>query len=92
MVARRGLKFPPTYHSDRLRGESLGYFFNVITNGKGQMPAYGDFLSTDDRWAIAAYVRTLQFSQHAPWDSLSKVDRQQLDDESQVPQTPPQSE
>jgi len=78
MVARRGLKFPPTYHSVRLRSKPLGYFFNVATNGRGDMAAYGDYLSTDDRWAIAAYVRTLQFSQHAPADVLSSSDRKQL--------------
>ncbi len=65
MVPQRGFPQPPSYHSDRLRGMPLGYFFNVITDGRGQMPAYGDFLSTNDRWAIAAYVRTLQFSQNA---------------------------
>lgn len=71
MVPRRGFPFPPSYHSDRLRGMPLGYFFNVITDGRGQMPGYGDFLSTNDRWAIAAYVRTLQFSQYADMSGRS---------------------
>ena len=71
MVPRRGFPQPPSYHTDRLRGMPLGYFYNVITNGRGQMPAYGDFLSTDDRWAIAAYVRTLQFSQDADLNGSS---------------------
>ncbi len=74
MVARRGLKFPPSYHTDRLRAEPLGYIFNVATNGRGQMPAYGDYLSTDDRWAIAAYVRTLQFSQFVDAKKLDETD------------------
>lgn len=75
MVARRGLKFPPSYHTEHLRSRPLGYFFNVATNGQGQMPAYGDYLSTDDRWAIVAYVRTLQFSQYAP---VSELDESEL--------------
>ncbi len=79
MVARRGLKFPPSYHTDRLRNQPLGYIFNVATNGRGQMPAYGDFLSTDDRWAIAAYVRTLQFSQYAPTSELTEADLKQTE-------------
>lgn len=74
MVARRGLKFPPSYHTDRLRRQPLGYIFNVATNGRGQMPAHGDSLSTDDLWAITAYVRTLQFSQYAPASDLTAAD------------------
>jgi mono/diheme cytochrome c family protein len=38
------------------------------------MPAYGDYLSTDDLWAITAYVRTLQFSQYAPASDLTAAD------------------
>lgn len=83
MVARRGFKYPPSYHTDRLRREPLGYIFNVATNGRGEMPGYGDFISTDDRWAIAAYVRTLQFSQYAPLAELDDSDRAQLDIERQ---------
>lgn len=91
MVARRGLKFPPSYHTAQLRRQPLGYIFNVATHGHGQMPAYGDYLSTDDRWAIAAYVRTLQFSQYVAVSQLSADDLQQLalrSDEPVRSQTP----
>lgn len=37
-----------------------GEFFEVITNGKGTMPAYGPRISVEDRWAIVHYVRALQ--------------------------------
>ncbi|MEO8494577.1 MAG: cytochrome c [Planctomycetota bacterium] len=80
MVARRGLKFPPSYHTDRLRKEPLGYLFNVATNGRGKMPAYGDYLSNDDRWAIVAYVRTLQFAQYADLKALEQDDLEKLPD------------
>ncbi|MEO8270696.1 MAG: cytochrome c [Aureliella sp.] len=79
MVARRGLKFPPSYHTDRLRSQPLGYIFNVATQGHGQMPSYGDYLSTDDRWAITAYVRTLQLSQYAAISELTVDDLEELD-------------
>lgn len=79
MVARRGLKFPPSYHTDRLRSQPLGYIFNVATQGRGQMPAYGDYLSTDDRWAIAAYVRTLQLSQYVAVSELTAEDMRKLE-------------
>ncbi|MCA9156732.1 MAG: cytochrome c [Planctomycetales bacterium] len=85
MVPRRGLKFPPSYHTDRLRSQPLGYIFNVATQGRGQMPAYGDYLSTDDRWAISAYVRTLQFSQYVAVSELSEDDLKELERRSGEP-------
>ena len=35
------------------------------------MPGYATQIPVDDRWAIAAYIRVLQYSQNA---SLSDVD------------------
>ncbi len=37
-----------------------GRIYEVITMGKGQMGAYGANIPVRDRWAIVAYVRTLQ--------------------------------
>ncbi|MBK8099205.1 MAG: c-type cytochrome [Planctomycetes bacterium] len=37
-----------------------GELFDVITNGKGTMPAYGPRISVQDRWAIIHYIRALQ--------------------------------
>ena len=42
----------PTYPDGRM--------FEVITNGKGQMGPYGFNIPVRDRWAIIAYVRTIQ--------------------------------
>jgi hypothetical protein len=39
--------------------------FDVITNGKGMMGAYGANTPVRDRWAIIAYVRTLQAAKEA---------------------------
>jgi hypothetical protein len=66
MVVQRGYRRPPSYHIDRLRSAPLGHFFEVITNGFGAMPDYSAQIEPDDRWAIAAYIRVLQFSQYAP--------------------------
>jgi len=66
MIVQRGFKRPPSYHIDRLRAVPVGYFFDVMTNGFGAMSDYASQVSVEDRWAIAAYVRTLQLSQHAP--------------------------
>jgi mono/diheme cytochrome c family protein len=43
----------------------VGYFFEVITQGFGAMPDYASQIAPEDRWRIAAYVRTLQLSQYA---------------------------
>jgi mono/diheme cytochrome c family protein len=65
MVVRRGYRKPPTFHDDRLRNAPVGHFFDVITNGFGAMPDYATQTSVRDRWAIIAYVRALQLSEHA---------------------------
>jgi mono/diheme cytochrome c family protein len=64
-VVQRGFKTPPTFHSDRLRQADAGHFFDVITNGFGAMSDYRVQIAPRDRWAIVAYVRALQLSQHA---------------------------
>lgn len=66
MVARRGFPHPPSYHTERLRQAPDRYFFKVITRGYGMMYPYADRLSVPDRWAVVAYIRALQLSQHLP--------------------------
>ena len=65
MIVQRGFKHPPSYHIERLRKAPIGYFFDVMTNGYGAMPDYAQQVPPADRWAIAAYIRALQLSQHA---------------------------
>jgi mono/diheme cytochrome c family protein len=65
MVPRRGFRKPPSYHDDRLRNAPVGYFFDVITNGFGNMPDYSAQVEPADRWRIIAYIRALQLSQRA---------------------------
>ena len=65
MIVQRGLKRPPSYHIDRLRQVPIGYFYDVISNGFGAMADYAAQVAPRDRWAIAAYIRVLQFSQQA---------------------------
>ena len=65
MVVRRGFRAPPSFHIDRLRQAPVGHFFDVMTHGFGAMPDYAEQISPQDRWAIAAYIRALQLSQHA---------------------------
>ena len=65
MIDMRGYFPAGNLHTERLRSAPLGHFFNVITNGYGAMPDYQGQVDVEDRWAIAAYVRALQLSQHA---------------------------
>ena len=79
MIVRRGYRKPPTFHQDRLRQAAPGYVFDVITNGFGAMPDYAQQIPVRDRWAIAAYVKALQRSQHAAADRLPAAARAALD-------------
>ncbi len=65
IVVRRGFPPPPSYHIERLRDADAGHFFDVMTQGYGAMPSYADRIDPHDRWAIVAYIRALQRSQHA---------------------------
>lgn len=65
MIVKRGLAKPPSYHIDRLRDAPDGHLFEVITNGYGAMYSYANRVPTRDRWAIVAYIRTMQRSQNA---------------------------
>jgi len=44
----------------RIRELPDGALFDTITNGKGLMPAYRYPIQAHDRWAIIAYVRSLE--------------------------------
>ena len=68
IATRRGGGFkvqPKNLHEERLLAMPLGYVFKVITEGQGTMLPYAAQIPVADRWAIAAWVRTLQVSQAA---------------------------
>ncbi len=65
MIVQRGYAPAGDLHSERLAKAPLGHFFYVISNGYGAMPDYSAQVTPADRWAIAAYMRALQLSQHA---------------------------
>lgn len=81
MVVRRGMKQPPSFHIERLQQVPLGYFFDVMTRGFGAMIDVADRVPVADRWAIAAYVRTLQLSQHATLAEVAPESRTKLEDQ-----------
>jgi len=86
MIVQRGLKPPPSFHEERVRKLAVGYYFDVMTNGFGVMLDYRAQVAPEDRWAIAAYIRALQYSQHAsPADVPGG-------DPAKVPAPPPRRE
>ena len=72
MVIKRGFPTPPSYHSQRLRMITDGYLFSVISQGRGKMFGFSEFLKPEDRWRVIAYIRALQVSQYANVEKLSK--------------------
>lgn len=57
---------PRSFHEDALRDAPNGRYFNAITNGVGTMFSYGARITPEERWAIIAYVRAMQYSQNPP--------------------------
>lgn len=80
MIIQRGYPRPTSFHDERLRNAPPGHFFQAITAGFGIMPSYASQVPVADRWAIVAYIRALQLSQHAtladvPDDARAGLDR-----------------
>jgi len=92
MIVLRGYKQPSSYHIERLRSAPIGYFVNVMTEGFGVMPSYAPQVPIEDRWAIAAYIRALQYSQNAKLAELPPAVRQRVEEELAKPAAPPSEE
>jgi len=79
MIVLRGFPPPPSYHIQRLREAPVGHFFDVITNGLGNMYGYDSRVNPEDRWRIAAYIRALQLSQSATLADVPAAERERLE-------------
>ncbi|WP_148863667.1 c-type cytochrome [Marinobacter fonticola] len=79
MVVQRGFPAPPSLHNERLRSVALRHFYNVMTDGYGIMYSYAARVAPQDRWAVAAYIRALQLSQHASPEDLNEEQRASLE-------------
>ncbi|NNE92539.1 MAG: cytochrome c [Verrucomicrobiales bacterium] len=57
-----GAGLPPTANllTDQVKALPEGQIYWTITHGKGLMGPYNGTINVQDRWAIVAYVRTLQ--------------------------------
>lgn len=82
MIVQLGFPPPPSYHQDALRNASDRHFYDVITSGYGAMYPYGARVAPEDRWAIVAYIRALQYSRYASAGALPVDLRAKLDAEA----------
>ncbi len=83
-IVERGYTRPPSYHIARLRNAPVGRLFAVVSLGYGSMPSYATQIPVHDRWAIVAYVRALQLSQHFPVDQLDDAMRREWEQSRNV--------
>jgi mono/diheme cytochrome c family protein len=56
---------PMNLHEYLVKEQPVGQLFNTITNGIRTMSAYASQITTEDRWAIVAYIKALHLSQDA---------------------------
>ncbi|MFQ5568823.1 MAG: c-type cytochrome [Rhodothermales bacterium] len=72
MTGQYGYTPAPDFHDANVvpRMAADGYVFDAISNGIRTMPGYAQQIPVADRWAITAYIRALQRSQHASIDDL----------------------
>jgi len=79
IVVQRGFPRPASLHEDRLRQADDQHFMDAITRGYGAMYSFADRVAPRDRWAIIAYIRALQLSQHATLDDVPAEQRAALE-------------
>jgi mono/diheme cytochrome c family protein len=66
-------------HEPQIRSQPVGQIFNSITHGIRTMAGYEGQIPTADRWAIVAYVKALQRSQHAEPNDIPADVRDRLE-------------
>jgi mono/diheme cytochrome c family protein len=65
-VALRGYPPPPSLLAPHALNLKEGQMFHILTYGQNNMPSYASQLSREDRWAVIAYVRSLQAKAPTP--------------------------
>ena len=85
MVVKRGFPIPLDLSSERVREMPDGEVFEVISNGVRNMPSYRNQIPVEDRWAIVAWVRVLQRSQHTSIEDVPAEFRDRIEPEGATP-------
>jgi mono/diheme cytochrome c family protein len=79
IVVQRGMPAPDSLNGDRLRAVDDRHIVDVITSGQGIMYGFAQRVPPQDRWAITAYIRALQLSQHAQLADLPPAEHTRLE-------------
>lgn len=77
MIVKRGFPTPPPFDLERLRQAPTQHLVDVMTQGYGAMYSFAQRVPSQDRWAIAAYIRALQHGDSARVADLTP-DRRKL--------------
>ena len=65
--------------TEKARGYPVGHLYNIVANGINTMPGYRSQIpDVEDRWAIVAWVRALQYSQAVDVARLSPEDQTEM--------------
>ncbi|HHO55766.1 MAG TPA: cytochrome c [Trueperaceae bacterium] len=83
IIVQKGMPQPTSFLEPRLVAAPVGYYYGAMTNGFGRMFSYASRIQPEDRWAIAAYIKTLQFSQHANIEDIPSEYRVNLEGASE---------
>lgn len=79
IVALEGFPRPASFHTDDLRSAPVGRLYQAIANGVENMYSYASRVQPEDRWAIVAYIRVMQYSQNANYADLPEAAQTALD-------------
>lgn len=78
IIVQKGMPQPTSFLEPRLVAAPVGYFYGAISNGFGRMFSFSSRIQPEDRWAISAYIKALQFSQHASLEDIPAEFRSNL--------------
>ena len=84
MIVKRGYRQAANFHDQKYATQTVGHYYDVISHGSGAMPDYAAQIEPADRWAIAAYIRALQYAQNGTMADVPAGQRGQLKDQSEV--------
>ena len=84
MIVKRGYRQAANFHDQKYATQAVGHYYDVISHGSGAMPDYAAQIEPADRWAIAAYIRALQYAQSGSMADVPGEERGQLSDQSQI--------
>jgi cytochrome c553 len=84
MIVKRGYRQAANFHDQKYASQTVGHYYDVISHGSGAMPDYATQLEPADRWAIAAYIRALQYARNGTLSDVPADQRGQLKDQSEM--------